>query len=484
MPAFVASLPSPEENEAGRLIREAAIGKQEREKQLREQLPQGSGREALPPLFRGSPPARFYLEQAWEVSNRGWPGGATELGRWLDQMFDSEWPRRLAEAADKPLGVVENPRDETIASRLTSVQPAREMGTLLAARGLQLQARGDDRAFVDNLRTGLALARNLRHLSGSIPLLISLGVERALLQALDHWLGRLKGRPDLLRRALEVLRDHEKALPRDLLDVDRAEYLVALNSMEQPDMLLRNVLPPVPRRRSGEDNQRWRNEVQMVALAWRVPWEAERNRRILRCLFEGPQDMTRQQEEEIGVVGRLGPVSRRNLKNAEQDRLCLLHATHLEVALRLYQAETGHPADKLSQLVPRYLPEIPTDPFDDQPFRYRLSRGERIGWPEEPGSASGMASAGAAGGMMAGSASGPGEAAAPGGMMGMPPSPSRCVPAGQGILWSVGRDGQDNGGRQQALAWTWAHRTPMTASGEDLIFLVPLPPGKGSKGGQ
>ena len=58
-----------------------------------------------------------------------------------------------------------------------------------------------------------------------------------------------------------------------------------------------------------------------------------------------------------------------------------LHAGQLKLALRQYQIEQGRPADALALLVPRYLPAIPLDPFDGQPFRYRLSRGEFIVWP-------------------------------------------------------------------------------------------------------
>jgi hypothetical protein len=43
------------------------------------------------------------------------------------------------------------------------------------------------------------------------------------------------------------------------------------------------------------------------------------------------------------------------------------------------------------------------------------------------------------------------------------------VPKGQGILWSVGDDGQDDGGKEQGI------NQQQTSSGEDLIYLVPPP---------
>ena len=124
----------------------------------------------------------------------------------------------------------------------------------------------------------------------------------------------------------------------------------------------------------------------------------------------------------------------------------------LELALRWYQAENGRPAEKLDDLVPKYLPEIPDDPYQKgQPFHYRLSKGEKIVWPTD-----------VQGGP-------PQPAAVPGGPPPAPPSVD--VPPGQGVLWSVGSDGTDDGGVQQADA-----ERGYTVQGEDVIFLVPLPP--------
>src|SRR5262249_32967936 len=144
----------------------------------------------------------------------------------------------------------------------------------------------------------------------------------------------------------------------------------------------------------------------------------------------------------------------------QQRRLCWLHAAQLRVALRLYQAEQGRPAERLTQLVPRYLSDVPRDPFDDQPFRYRLSRGEEIRWPEEPKPPKEPPEPVA---LAHGAA-----AALPGALE--PVNPTRKVPAGQGVLWSIGEDGHDDGGVRQA-----ERDTGRTQHGEDIIFLVPLP---------
>jgi len=49
------------------------------------------------------------------------------------------------------------------------------------------------------------------------------------------------------------------------------------------------------------------------------------------------------------------------------------------VALRLYRRERGHYPERLDELVPKYLPSVPVDPFDGKPLRYkRLGRGFKV----------------------------------------------------------------------------------------------------------
>jgi len=45
-------------------------------------------------------------------------------------------------------------------------------------------------------------------------------------------------------------------------------------------------------------------------------------------------------------------------------------AALLTLALNAYQRDHGSFPDALETLVPQYLPKVPLDPFDDQPFRY------------------------------------------------------------------------------------------------------------------
>jgi hypothetical protein len=319
---------------------------------------------------------------------------------------------------------------------------ASSAATLLTARGLQLQAGGQPEAFVDNLQTGLAVVRSMRHTSVSLGALRSPQMEATMSRGVERWLERLDGRPDLLRRALATLLEHLDAPLEDPERIRQTEFLITLNTVADP--------ANIPRRGEGTDPffPSALNDSPLLRVAWETPWEKVRLRRVLEGLASGDphlrelaKELTPPTVKELlrifsnffgpGAVGTLP----RNLYP--------LRVAALQVALRLFQAEEGRPADKLGELVPKYLRAVPADPYDGQPFRYRLSRGETLDWPPDDFQL------------------GPGKT-----------YDFRKVPAGQGILWSVGDNKQDDGGRVQQQ---WHPAVIFRA--EDRIALVPLPPG-------
>jgi hypothetical protein len=66
------------------------------------------------------------------------------------------------------------------------------------------------------------------------------------------------------------------------------------------------------------------------------------------------------------------------LFSAKSAAASYISALRLKIALRLYEMKHGELPDTLNALVPEYLPEIPKDPYDDQPFRY--SKTEKKIW--------------------------------------------------------------------------------------------------------
>ena len=112
----------------------------------------------------------------------------------------------------------------------------------------------------------------------------------------------------------------------------------------------------------------------------------------------------------------------------------------LQLALAIYQIETGHSAASLDALVPRYIRSLPVDPFTDQTFLYRISQGEQItrrGFVQTTNDALEVA-------------------------------------PGQGVAWSPGPDLADNGGRMAGEVFGWD--SPLSWRGLDVVFIVPYWP--------
>src|SRR5207245_7264042 len=92
----------------------------------------------------------------WRVNDAG-------LGAWLDPICQGEWITHRRAAAALPMGVVEDPRRIGAATRITTNPVYQRAAQLLAARALQVQARGDHALALNHLLGALSLSRNLRH---------------------------------------------------------------------------------------------------------------------------------------------------------------------------------------------------------------------------------------------------------------------------------------------------------------------------------
>jgi ABC-type transport system involved in multi-copper enzyme maturation permease subunit len=405
---FIESLPPPEENQAGSLIRSASA---ELESLSR-------NKPALPGQPGGAvgPRPPSLEELVARVAEHGWTAPDPRLEGWLDELFAGGWDEKLAEAAALPTGVVEDPRRLTFASALPALEECRFAANLLVARGLQQQARGKPEVFVDHLRSGLAVARNLQNGAPLFSAYTGRNIEARVLHGARLWLEKAK-RPDLLRRVLDILLDHESKLP-DPVRCRYAEHLMARNSLDDPSIL--------------GSRPSW--ETSLFALAWQVPWEAERNRRLLQGYYsDDPEIMHRVRQFRTVIFLYASPP--RQPYFDDPSVLARLRGGQLVVALRLYEVEQHQPARQLDQLLAKgYLKALPVDPFSGRDFGYRLSTGKAIPWHRR-------------------------------GTGNLNPE-MRVLPKGQGILWSVGPDRTDNLGRSVSSP---GEKIP----GTDWIFLVP-----------
>jgi hypothetical protein len=392
------------------------------------------------------------------------------------------WLARMAEAARLPLGVIERPSPAGMAPTLTHLPGCRKIAERLAALAQAERGQGNPGRAFEHLAQMLALSRNLRNKAPALSYLSGVEIEADALDGLDRWLAAGKPDPDLLRRVLDELNRHAARTP-PVLDCLQTECYRAGGALDNPPMWAFYSGPG----RADRTGQRWLAGA--IALSLEMPWEKERKTRLWRAVWAGlfravrtpyaqlpsPRQDPRAGRESTRLILRGwlpaadGPGSSLTaerlarlldaswlsdeqlfapvvpLRAAATRARWRVDACRLAVALALYQLQEGRPAVRLEDLVPKYLPQLPPDPYSGQPFRYRISKGENVEVPADEDFQ---------------------------GRKG--PEKGRVLP-GQGVLWSTGPDRVDDGGRRHGGRWGEEDsRWPL--GGFDLITVVPYWP--------
>jgi hypothetical protein len=452
--AYLVSFPSPEENAAQNLLTRAASDYRQREEVWRvEGLfggAQGGGAppEGMPgdaagaaPVAAGVPgdapappggatePVGPQRPPLWErlndVVSRGWPSDDAELARWLDREFaaDNKWVGDLRAAVGHPPGALYDVRSVAFATPVQAIQNCRGMANLLCMRALQLKARDDAAGALNHIRLTLALGRHLRSKSFPIQFLAALAIEDAALRTLERWADRLGQNPELLAQALQMLREHEAAAA-PLTEALKGEYLVVRNAIQDPSQTAQ-IVDEVPQQRLYDRDVQFRRAAREAGNA--LPWEAERTSRLLAVLFAGylhaaelpyarlveqlsplPESMNPRamSPEDQLLDGWLAPtpelstpaarsrlagqlastwwasrlITRQSgLLGADLRARTNLRAAQLQIAFALYEQREGKPAPSLDALVPSVLPAVLTDPYGGGPFHYRAAESGKSG---------------------------------------------------------------------------------------------------------
>ena len=168
----------------------------------------------------------------------GWPADRPDLDQWLDEMTSTGWIELVETAASKPTGVLEDPAELAPDSPYRHIDGMRTMTPLYLARALQRQAAGDPAEMQKTVAVWLAVVRTTRKDTLVAPTLVSRGMELQVYHALDRWLERLDGHPELLRAALAAVLDHERTDPYDPQSVQFAHQVVARNAVLAPSRWL------------------------------------------------------------------------------------------------------------------------------------------------------------------------------------------------------------------------------------------------------
>ena len=432
--AFVAALPGYDENVAGNKFRSAA-----------ERFARTAGLPPPEPSRAPDPRRRQRIDERLELATRhGWPEDDPELSAWLDRVYaerpptpdEQVWWEQAAEAAAKPIGVYESPAlANTAATTAAALDNARKMAVAILARGLQKHAAGDPRAFVPAFRTVVVLARNLRNGGGHLALVVGIEVERIALVAADGWLERRGTPPDQMNALARVATEADDRAPFDPRPHLLSDRFIIRGVMQAPNQWLTGVLDL-----RGRDPESAAAEADLVALAWAVPWEKERTRRLVGL---APEAAPRPTINAL-VVGRPGSAliargrSAADVTDDETHLRVTRRVTILKAAVLAFQTEHKRAPEAPTELVASAsLARLPEDPYTEgRPLGYRVSDGQPL--------------------------VGRARASTPG-----RPDEPLVVPVqvGQVVVWSVGPDRVDQGGKVP----------PAGPRAEDLVFLLPAP---------
>jgi hypothetical protein len=318
----------------------------------------------------------------------------------------------------------------------------------LRAKARAAPAEKQPGAAVDYIAYILSLSRTLRNKAPLASYLSGVEEEQLALDELEDWLKTGKPAAQDLKRALDELTIHADSTP-PALDCVQTACFRAGKLLENPSAWGFRTSVEGGRIREG-----WLADG--IALSLQTPWEKERKTRLWRATWEGLLRATRTPHWELpegsgnavgdkaetrailsgwlpaseGPGASLTPARLARLldeswlsdprlfapvvtlRSAATRSRCRVESHRLAIALALYQIEQGKPAARLEDVVPKYLPALPVDPYSGQAFRYRVSMGEQL------------------------------EIAGRG-------APQRVVVRpGQGIVWSTGPDRVDHGGRQ------------------------------------
>lgn len=392
------------------------------------------------------------------------------LAKFEDPDAKEDWLRPLAEAARLPLGVMETPRSESTLTHLTACRKMTDQLRRLCETAVKQRTPA---AAVEHLTQMLALSRNLRNKAPLLSYWAGVETEKTAVEFIDWWLAHDRPAPDLLRRVLDELNRHAAETPSALDCLETECFRAGL-------VLANPVSWKFARSQGGLGRIPEPALVGPIAFSLEMPWENERKTRLWRIVWDGlfrnlrtphwqlpeiPLERPGNPSTQEILRGWLpvgeGPGSSMTLAKLARlldnswlgdERLFApvmplrgvatrsrwrVDAARLTVALGLYQFQHGKTATRLEDLVPKYLPDVPVDPYSGEPVRYRISNGERIEFRALD-------------------------------------EPRRPKPAvqGQGILWSTGPDRSDHGGRQDAGSLPddnvqWSH------SDFDLVTLVP-----------
>jgi hypothetical protein len=265
--------------------------------------------------------------------------------------------------------------EDLISTLLPHLEEARRATVLLSLDAMLQAQEGDADGALASCQAALNAGRSIGDEPTAISQLVRLACRRLAVLSLERALAQGEPSPAALERLQHLLED-EATQPLLLLAARslRADMHEALKVFKEgrfdrrawglrnpawmPDPAV-NLVDASKARASHAAYLRYLNELVEIT---RLPPEQQPPR--LEQLGKPPLDLPQ-------PLSILNEGDDRKMVRASHDNLALLRCAVAALAAERYRREKQHWPDGLAALVPEFLRDVPTDPYDGAPLRYR-----------------------------------------------------------------------------------------------------------------
>ncbi len=361
---------------------------------------------------------------------------------------------------------------------------------------------GQQADFSGEMERAFYVCACIRHKGNRYYVGASRTLESFAFKILEDYLAQGKPQEKTLAELAGVLDRHKKRLTKVELIPEQVAYYISLKSLDNPRFAMDPMAGAYAYNRPANQRLYW----DLFNLAMKAPWEEERKRRLINMWYSGDMDSSYFPHSKDSARDLNNPVpfwwlssypgnraeTQLHAQDDEHRGKTAIDLARIAVAAKRYQLANKAFPKALADLAPKYLAEIPKDSFTGAEFRFRIAEATKapnakdkktpaeaapsaaLPTPAAAGSSPGgsgpedFGPAGAGMGMIMGGAGS--DAIVLDGLSFMRGGEMMTLKPGTLVIWSIGPDGTDQGGKEDR----GGHRIPpnLPYATDDMCFLV------------
>ncbi len=315
-----------------------------------------------------------------EIPPPGQPWPDLEAAEKLLQQYEGSL-RQLHAAAELG-GPTRYPTDFShgVYPALEHMQAFRGGASLLALEAHVRAHQGDARRAAESIQAIFMLADSLKQEPTNISLLVRKGVDTTVKDVLQRQLPVVDFSDEDLDRIQTHLRvvDYSEGLRRAMIG-ERVMGIIAIKDPRWKDSS--GERPGITRRLFAVEPSLtvYLQYMSRIIAAAKPPWpQARRQMAQIRRGIQGASSGGSALAKPGHVMVAWGVCSHADALDAIVRGTASNRATDAVIGVERLRREKGRLPEKLDELVPKFLPQVPVDPFDGQPLRYVVRNDEYI----------------------------------------------------------------------------------------------------------